>query len=57
MNRTFYMRAGKKMRKNWSQSYVRYIQQSFSSGSSGALLISKNKDDDKVRILFELSFI
>ncbi|KAK7070929.1 hypothetical protein SK128_012126, partial [Halocaridina rubra] len=48
LHRTFLMREGKKCRKNWTQSYVRYIKGQWNSGSSGLLYFTKsNKDEDK----------
>ena len=48
LHRTFLMRDGRKVRKNWTNSYTRYIVHSFDSECSGILYFSKNKDDEKV---------
>ncbi|XP_068231658.1 uncharacterized protein [Palaemon carinicauda] len=53
LHRTFIMREGKKCRKNWTNSYVRYIRVPFKSGASGVLHFSKTKDDDKKAEWFE----
>ena len=60
LHRTFLMREGKKCRKNWTQSYARYIQGQCTSGASGILYFSKGKDEDKVRlspVIVSLSFV
>lgn len=55
LSRTTYMRDGRKVRKNWMHSWVRYIQASFSSGSSGLLLFTKNADINEKKIdVFDL---
>lgn len=51
LHRTFLLRDGKKVRKNWTQSYARFIVGTFNSGSSGFVYFSKTKDEDKVRNL------
>ncbi|XP_071548060.1 uncharacterized protein [Panulirus ornatus] len=53
LHRTFLLRDGKKVRKNWTQSYARYIVGTFNSGSSGLLYFSKTKDEDKKAEMFE----
>ncbi|XP_066943332.1 uncharacterized protein [Macrobrachium rosenbergii] len=53
LHRTFIMREGKKCRKNWTHSYVRYIPVHFRSGASGVLHFSKTKDEDKKAEVFE----
>ncbi|XP_045585070.1 uncharacterized protein [Procambarus clarkii] len=53
LHRTFFLRDGKKVRKNWTQSYVRFIVGAFNSGSSGLLYFSKTKDEDKKAEIFE----
>ena len=50
MNRTHYVRNGKKLRKNWNEMYARYIRYKFNNGATGVLILCKNKDNDKVRI-------
>ncbi|XP_063868935.1 uncharacterized protein LOC135104997 isoform X3 [Scylla paramamosain] len=53
LHRTFLMRDSKKVRKNWTHSYTRYIVHSFSNGCSGILYFTKNKDDEKRYEIFE----
>lgn len=55
LTRTTYMREGRKVRKNWMHSWVRYIQAPFSSGSTGLLLFTKNADINEKKIdVFDL---
>ncbi|MPC10106.1 Rho GTPase-activating protein 12 [Portunus trituberculatus] len=53
LHRTFLMRDSKKVRKNWTHSYTRYIVHSFNNGCSGILYFTKNKDDEKRSEIFE----
>ncbi|XP_063607320.1 serine/arginine repetitive matrix protein 2-like isoform X4 [Penaeus indicus] len=53
MQRTFLLKEGKKVRKNWTSSYARYIVSSFNSGSQGLIHFSKTKDDDKKAEIFD----
>ncbi|XP_042218528.1 uncharacterized protein LOC121863788 isoform X2 [Homarus americanus] len=51
--RTFLLREGKKVRKNWTQSYARYLMANFDKGYNGLLYFSKTKDEDKKAEEFE----
>lgn len=53
LQRTFILKEGKKVRKNWTSSYARYIVSSFNSGSQGLIHFSKTKDDDKKAEIFD----
>ncbi|XP_042862271.1 rho GTPase-activating protein 12-like isoform X2 [Penaeus japonicus] len=53
LQRTFLLKEGKKVRKNWTSSYARYIVSSFNSGSQGLIHFSKTKDDDKKAEVFD----
>ncbi|KAG0722309.1 Rho GTPase-activating protein 12 [Chionoecetes opilio] len=53
IHRTFLMRDGKKVRKNWTHSYTRYIVRAFNAGCSGILYFTKTKDDEKKPEIFE----
>lgn len=53
LHRTFLMRDNKKVRKNWTNSYTRYIVHSFNKDCSGILYFTKNKDDEKRSETFE----
>ncbi|KAK4320023.1 hypothetical protein Pmani_009092 [Petrolisthes manimaculis] len=54
VQRTFLMREGKKVRKNWTSSYVRFINREFDSGATGILYFSKSRDDEKKPDFFEM---
>ncbi|XP_076036723.1 uncharacterized protein LOC143022420 isoform X2 [Oratosquilla oratoria] len=49
LRRTWFMKDGKKQRKNWANMYVRYIPGTFIEGSNGLLFLTRNKnfEDDK----------
>lgn len=53
LHRTFYTRDGKKLRKNWTHSYARYIEHPINSGSTAFLYFSKTKDVEKKAEIFE----
>ncbi|KAK3879952.1 hypothetical protein Pcinc_015516 [Petrolisthes cinctipes] len=55
VQRTFLMREGKKVRKNWTSSYVRFINREFDSGATGILYFSKSRDDEKKPDFFEMN--